>query len=310
MVTGLLLIMVGIVLYAYGRLPSQIAVIATGYLAIITLVAAIWERTGPSIIELWQKTPKTKVLWSSAFTVILFTVGVLIYPYLLNLNSNHSSVLANNTQKGLATIWKPLLGPLIPFCQASKGTGWYATSSGASPSCNSSAGLILQQVSALSYAEIDLGKIHGATYNGITFQVQVQIVFKNPTDTKTWAGILVEVPQAPGIKYILALNSIGQWQLQYGVDGGKIPVVEPDIPSKPIKFNSTEPIKITVRIQDGILSSDIGGTTVNSYGLCEGICNISNNSSTLIGLRVEKPNEVVSSPILYSNFELDSLGGE
>ena len=155
----------------------------------------------------------------------------------------------------------------------------------------------MQQTLPNYYAELDLDDVRGNTYNQAVFRVSVTITFQNPTDTATMASLLVQTPQAQGVAggYILALNPIGQWQLQDTKSATDIPVVRHGI----IPIHSSQPTTITIEVINKILYASINNQWVIAYP------DTLNESPAAVSFLVERPGKAHSSPILFSNFYID-----
>ena len=111
------------------------------------------------------------------------------------------------------------------------------------------------------------------------------------------ASLLVQTPQAQGVAggYILALNPIGQWQLQDTKSATDIPVVRHGI----IPIHSSQPITITIEVINKTLYASINDHWVIAYP------DTLNASPAAVSFLVERPGEAHSSPILFSNFYID-----
>jgi hypothetical protein len=192
----------------------------------------------------------------------------------------------------------PLLQQQIPDCNNPSGTSWSTPLSGTSISCVSK-GLIIKQLGYL-YAEVDLDRVNGGTYNQTDFGVYTQVSFQNTNDLNTSAGLIVQTPQAQGVAggYILLIKADGDWILQQVIDGHTIPTVL----SGTLSIDSSQVITLALIIQSGKLDALINHQLIINQYLEE----TSSFSGTMaVGLIVEHPIGA-SSPILFSNFELDS----
>ena len=290
----------GFVLFAVGKLPPQIAVMASGIQTIILLIVAAFGtigKTGKNILRaVWEMARHvlSTLLGIGIATIIAFILVFFGQPS----GSASTSVLSNAPSTPLsvltATKWHPLLKQLAPNCDNPKGTAWLVHVHGTFVSCSGSY-LLMQRISPQYYADMELVQVNNSTYNQAAFRVQVQITFQNPSDTQTVAALLVQTPaQVTAVGgYLFVLNSTGHWQLQDVISGTNIPVVE----SGSVSINLNKPVLMTIVVKDGLLVGYINGQPVVWFN------DDLNPLPGQIGLEVQGPTP--SSPIFYSNFELD-----
>lgn len=84
-VTGFLAIVAGIVLYAYGKLPPQIAQIAGGLGALIVIISGLFgstvEKSFPQgFLLIWKKSNRVMIISASILTVLVLSLVVLVIP--------------------------------------------------------------------------------------------------------------------------------------------------------------------------------------------------------------------------------------
>ncbi|HYT43500.1 MAG TPA: hypothetical protein VEP90_14270, partial [Methylomirabilota bacterium] len=214
---------------AFGKLPSQVLVFASTIAAVITFLGALWGfLIGPS-----DETLKNFLgtVWKRArhglSELVGMVIGTIVILALVALSplfgqpqdlKPTNSVTPSPTPTQTYTIapttkWHPLLKQLAPNCNNPKGVAWYVHLDGTFEKCSGSA-LLMQRISPQYYADMELTQINGMTYNQTTFRVQVQVIFQNPGDTGTLAGLLVQTPaqlNAVG-GFIFTLSSNGEWQ--------------------------------------------------------------------------------------------------
>ncbi len=189
----------------------------------------------------------------------------------------------------------PVLKEQSPVCNDPSGTNWSSPNSSAVTSSCPGNGLLMQQVSSTKYAEFDLTQADEGSYNQTNFQVQVQASFQNTGDCSTWASIIFQTPtNSPG-GYIFGVTPCGQWRLQQVITGTDIPTVS----SGSISFNASQPVTITVNVQNDTLTASINNQQALTYS-------VGSPSGTLeVGLMVQRDHAEPSSEVLFSNFELD-----
>ena len=162
----------------------------------------------------------------------------------------------------------------------------------------------MQQNSPANYAALELAKVDGKPYQFVTFNMQVDAIFQRPKDLDTWVGLAFSALQKPDAQnFELALNSAGTWRLT--IQGVGSPIVGK------LSINPTRPSTLTVQVittnSSGnplkILVCRINGQFIASYGVPQ------DEVINLIRLRVEQPDNSVSSGVLYSNFNLNAQGG-
>jgi DNA-binding XRE family transcriptional regulator len=251
----------------------------------------------------WLSTrPNPKLLWLISIVLIAFLIFSLI-PLSFLLVFSHKSI--SSPHRGVSThvatipppkMWTTLLQEPIPGCHNPDGTVWRTPLPGTAFFCGNN-GLLMQQTLPNYYAELDLDDVKGNTYNQSIFRVSVNITFQNPTDTATWASLLVQTPQAEGVAggYILALNSTGQWQLQDTKSATNIPIVR----QGSLSIHSSEPTMITIVVINKTFYAAINNHWVIDYP------DTLNKSPAAVSFLVERPGDAHSSPILFSKFYID-----
>lgn len=314
--TGLLLAIVGIVLNALGKLPTPIAAIAGNLGTLLALIAALWGHIERFFVKIWQEAHRVRVLFLSVVTAFLLIGGTFVYsnpaiirspfsghsgPSLTSLTASLAHPKAMTTAVATATIQH-----LVPLCSnAADGTEWDTPLTGTILSCpHQGQGLLMQQNSSANYAALELRKVDGKSYQLSTFHMQVDVLFQRPVDPDTWVGLAFSALQTgDGENFELALNAEGIWRLTIEGVGSSI------VGTLPI--NLSQPITLTVLVktvtssssQSTILECLINQQFIASYDVAP------DELITLIRLRVEQPDNSVSSPVLYSNFNLTTQGG-
>ncbi len=223
--------------------------------------------------------------------LLIFTVSIAsvlrIGALLLHAPSQPSTLRAN--------VWHQIRREAAPTCQKERGVVWYVHIRGTSISCQRS-GLLMQQISHF-YAEVDLVQVNDRTYSQSTFRTHVQVTFPNPGDGMTFAALLVQTPTAVNAigGYIFALNPAGGWQLQSVESATALAVVkEGNVP-----INPSQPSTLTVEVRNGMLHA-----AVNNQWVVASTDQLQ-PSPGAVGLMVERTGQSSSSPILFSNFELN-----
>lgn len=293
-------IVCGIILFASGKLPPLIAAIASGIQALILFLVALFGGVGRAGQNLLQR------VWEHAQRPLGILLGIGIASCIAvaigffgqSGENTTTEVLRNAPSAPLATLtagkWHPLVKQAAPDCKNPSGTAWFVHSDGTFLRCDGAYSL-MQRTSPQYYADMELVQVNNSTYNQTTFRVQVQVTFQNPSDTQTAAAILVQTPaQVNAVGgYLLVLNSTGNWQLQDVITGTNIPVVARGM----VSINPNKPVLMTVVVKAGLLVGYINDQVVVWYN------DDLNPSPGQVGLEVQGP--APSSPIFYSNFELD-----
>lgn len=181
-----------------------------------------------------------------------------------------------------------------PGCNNPSGVNWSPNPTSTSTSCTGN-GLLMQQTSSTKYGELDLTQVNGGAYSQTNSREQVQAVFQNTGDCSTWAAIIFQTPAGSPGGYIFGVNPCGQWRLQQVITGTNIQRVA----YGSVGFNASQPVTITVIVQNGGFTGYVNGQQVGTYNV--GIPSGTNEA----GLMVERDNASPSSWVLYSNFELD-----
>jgi hypothetical protein len=156
--------------------------------------------------------------------------------------------------------------------------------------------MVLQQTTRY-YAEMDLLKVHGQTYNQVAFRVQVQIIFLQPGDDATSAALVVQTPTAPGAVggYIFTLNPVGYWSLQEVHSSGELPTMK----GGTLTIAKAGKTTMEVEVRNGALNGSINGRQVIfSYP------DLLQPSASSVGLTVQHIGSS-SSRVCFANFELD-----
>ena len=296
----------GIILTSIQKLPPVFGAIATGIQGFLSFGAVV---LGAVLGTIYAKDIRSffERIWKNARRVLSLSLGLIlsiaiaICLVLISIPISQASVgsasgklLPPPIATLAATKRHPLLKQKAPNCNNPNGTSWFVHEYGTYLSC-SGLYLLMQRISPNSYADMELVQVNNAVYNQTTFRVQVQVTFQNPTDTGTFAAVLVQTPAQQNAVggYIFTLNSEGQWQLQDVISGTNIPNVR----SGEVSIDPSKPVTIAVGVRDGLLVGYINDQLIVSYN---------DNLNPLpgqVGLLVEGHSP--SSPIFYSNFELD-----
>ncbi len=294
-------IVCGILLSAFGKLPPTIAIIASGIQGVILFIVAVFGAVGKTAKNffgnIWKsaRRPLSALLGIVVASIIALAIGL----FSQSGESATTPVLRNAPSASLSTLtamkWHPLLKQPAPNCNNPRGTAWFVHVDGTYLTCRGSY-LLMQRISPQHYADMELVQVNNHIYNQTAFRVQVQVMFQNPSDTQTAAALLVQTPaQVSAVGgFLLVLNSTGYWQLQNVITGTNIPVVR----SGSVTINPNTPVLMTVVVKDGLLVGYINGQAVVWYN------DDLNPSPGQVGLEVQGPTP--SSPIFYSNFELDT----
>lgn len=194
--------------------------------------------------------------------------------------------------------WNPVLVQSAPACQSPAGTTWVAPlpSATLATTCGSS-GFLMRQMSSNAYAEMDLKAVNNLPYDQTTFRTKVQVTFQDPTDTSTWAAVLVQTPQDPKLAggYIFGLTAGGHWRLQLIASDSTIAnLAEGQVVAAPSAI-------LTVAVQSGQLVGSINQKPVVQW-------NDSLGANAQLGLLTELDNASPSAWVQYNAFELDQWG--
>ncbi len=153
----------------------------------------------------------------------------------------------------------------------------------------------MQMVRA-TFAEIDLEQVNSAHYSQSTFDARVDVTFPDPADTTTFATLLTDSPADPNQYggYSLLINAAGQWRLQQTLGATTFQTLD----QGQVSIDPAGHTTIAIEARDGELLGFINGMQVIPQS------GIAVASPGVVGLLVEC-DHAGSSPVLYSNFELD-----
>jgi hypothetical protein len=302
-------IFLGSVLYSVDKLPIPVLRFAASIAAATTVIGVIIGLvTEPTAIRdffrtIWQNANHTLSVLGGLFAVIVILGGSYLVPveYL-------GPPLVESTPTpgpGVTPIpthgppWVSILKQTAPNCNNSSGAEWYLHSGGTRYTCHSSGG-VMEQTTSSYYAEMDLMKVKGSSYNQTNFRVQDDIAFQNPNDTSTWAALTVQSPADISIPggYIFTLSPSGACVLQQVVSSQSIPTVG----QASVNIDPRRIVQMMVVVQNGVLYAYINGKQVIT------IADNLNTSPSVVGLMVERQNAAPSSLVEFSNFELGKAG--
>lgn len=297
----------GLILYAIGILPTPVLRFATGIAAVTAVIGVIIGQFIDNTAirnffrHIWQNANRT----FSALGGLLAVVVILGGSYLLTIWIPGPSPFPPTPTPGLGVTpihtpppnWASILKQLAPNCNNPQGVEWHIYSGGTRYICYTSGGA-MQQTTDKVYAEMDLTKVKGGSYNLTHFRLQADAAFQSPDDTTTWAALLVQTPTvlgAPG-GYIFAVSPDGHCVLQY-VETDQSILIEA---RGSANFDPRRLVRMMVIVQDGVLYAYVNGQQVLTYP-----DNISSAQSN-VSLMVERQNAGPSSLVEFSNFELDT----
>lgn len=202
-------------------------------------------------------------------------------------------------------LWYPILQQKIPHYNDPEGVVWNMPLPDTSLIFTKS-GLIMQQTRPGYYAELDLNQVNGRSYNQKTFRVQVQVIFLNPTDVTTGAALIVQTPTRPVSAggYMFVLNSVGQWKLLYVMEATRTPTLEKGFMS----IEPNLPTTLSISVRENIITGSINNSQAVNYNV-----NYEPLFGAAVGLmvirpRILQPYGMPSSPVIFSNFQLDMWG--
>ncbi len=302
-------IILGALLYAFQILSPLVLLFAAAAAAIITVIGVlIGLIIEPPAIRgyfgtIWKNANRTLSVWGGLFAVIIILGGsyVFTFKYISPLPPEPTSttgqgVTPNATQ---GPKWVSILKQRVPNCNNPPGAVWYVHTGGTRYTCSSSGGL-MEQTTSSYYAEVDLMKVQGSSYDQTNFLVQYDIAFQNPNDPSTWAAVTVQSPADINVAggYIFTLSPSGAWTLQQVVSATNIPTVK----QATVNIDPRQVVQMKVIVQNDILSAYINGQQVTT------IPDNLSMSPSVVGLMVERQNLAPSSLVEFSNFDLDKVG--
>src|ERR1019366_157965 len=222
----LLGILGGVVLYAIGRLPQPVIILASsvnGVIVVLVTLAGLFlgsptqedkNRTLSKFQTIQQRARPTIAITSG----LIVAVVILIIPSFIFAASSGKTTVSGSTSTTnftpiptpTPTKWVSVLKQTAPNCNNPPGVAWYVYSGGTHYTCYSSGGT-MQQTTSTAYAEMDLTNVKSGSYTLTHFRVQTRVAFQSPGDTSTWAALLVQTPATHGAPggYIFTVSPDG-----------------------------------------------------------------------------------------------------
>jgi hypothetical protein len=246
-------------------------------------------------------------IWQNANRILSVCAGLLAVAVLFGGSFFLTSIPGqsqSNSGSGVTPIpthgtsWVSILKQATP-CNNPPIAEWYVHSGGTHYTCYSSGG-VMEQTTSSYYAEMDLMKVNGSSYNQNNFRVQDDIAFQNPNDPSTLAALTVQSPADISIPggYIFTLSPSGYCTLQQVVSSQSLPLVG----QASVTIDPHQKVHMMVIVQNNVLSAYINGKQVIT------VADNLSTSPSVIGLMVERERAAPSSLVEFSNFELDKAG--
>jgi hypothetical protein len=298
--TFILLLLISVLLYALGILPPQLAIIFSAYSAIVSIIVTGWEQVKPFTALTWQQASHRRAMIILSLITVILSTSIVLSTKAEFFNSTPDIVEQSFTPKPVENhhVSTYIINQQIPMCTPTSGAIWRSTFPQEIRIHCQLSGLEITQVFFPHYAELDLEQPTANAFNQVLSKVEARITFLNPFDSDTWAGIFIQIPQISNIKYVLALNALGQWRIENGVSDGDIPVFA----HGKIPLNPTQGTTLKIEVQNGALYLFINQEAIYSYGISDST-HLARLTHNLVGFRVEN-SETTSSAVLFSNFKL------
>jgi hypothetical protein len=275
LVLALLFLILPLVVVVILGLAGPIVGVAAGWIA---KDRAFWPTLRRQMRLVRDKVPRRVWLGAAAWCGLFVVCGMLV---VADIFANPSPVTPYSFAQA------------VPTTCAKNPAPWRWAPAGASR-CTSS-GVYIKQTSR-AYPKLDLSD----TYSQTSFQAQVQVLFANSRDSRTYAGMIVQAPPTatPCGGYVVQLKPSGEWSIQQVLANCQYQLKL----SQKTTLRAGQPATITTSVHNGTLTASVNDQTLR---LSDPISLAPGKGVT--GLMVMGIGKSVSSEVRFSHFSLHTL---
>lgn len=275
LVLALLLQLLPLVVVAVLGAAAPIVGVAAGWIA---KDKAFWPALRRQVRLVRDKLPRRVWLGAAAWCALFFVAGILV---VADMFAAPNPVAPYNFAQA------------VPTNCAKNPSPWRWSPAGAAR-CTAS-GVYIKQTSG-AFPKLTLLD----TYTQTSFQAQVQVLFANPRDSRTYAGMIVQTPPTATAcsGYLIQLKPSGEWSIQQVLPNCQYQLKQ----SQKITMQAGQPVTMTAVVQNGTLTASVNDHTLqvsDPVSLAPG--------QGVTGLMVMGIGKSVSSEVRFSHFSLHTL---